>query len=113
MGALIEPEVFEGTLVVHPEILRKKSREVLVRIKEMKADFEMMGETAERTRSYWLGDAGTLSRAYMTNRKPEVEEMLLRMMEHVKELEHMAAVYVKAEQESEKIANELPADVIV
>lgn len=102
-----------GTLVVRPEILREKSREVLARLKEMKSAFETLERAVEGTQSYWLGEAGTLARAYMGNRNPEVEEMLLRLMEHVQELNHMAAVYAAAEQESEKTANALPADVIV
>lgn len=113
MKLFIESEAFEGILLVHPDILRKKSREVLARLREMKTAFEMLERAVERTHNYWLGEAGTLGRAYMLNRNPEVEEMLMRLMEHVRELDHMAAVYVKAEQESEEAANALPADVIV
>lgn len=112
MAPLIDIEIFQGTLVVHPETLRQKSRTVLLRLREMKNAFEMLEKAVGRTRSYWAGEAGTLCRSYVTNRIPEAEEMFLRLMEHVEELNHMAAVYVKAEQESEEIAEALPANVI-
>lgn len=113
MKIFTEQEAFQRSLTVYPEVLRKKSREVLARLREMKNAFEILERAVDRTRGYWLGEAGTFGRAYMVNRNPEVEEMLLRLMEHVQELEHMAAVYAKAELEAEEAANELPTDVIV
>lgn len=113
MAQFTDLETFQGSLTVHPEILRQKSREILSRLREMKTAFEILERAAGRTSSYWVGEAGTACRAYVVNRSPEVEEMLLRLMEHVQELNHMAAVYVKTEQEAEDAANALPADVIM
>lgn len=113
MAQFTDMEALQRGLTVHPEILRQKSGEILSGLREMRTAFEMLDRAVSRTGSYWVGEAGAACRAYAANRSPEAEEMLLRLMEHVQELNHMAAVYVKAEQEAEDIAKALPADVIM
>ena len=104
---------FLTSLLVEPDVLRQKASTAERKIREMQNAFQAMEATVNRTNGYWLGEAGDAHREYFAKKKPDVEEMFKRLMEHVRDLNQMASVYSNVEKEVAALAQDLPADVIV
>lgn len=104
---------FLASLTVDPEVMRQKAATVEGKIREMKSAFEELGTTVDKTKNYWIGEAGDAHRTYFTDRKPEIEEIFQRLSEHVRDLNQMASVYSGTEQEVKELSEGLPSDVIV
>ncbi|MBS6395736.1 MAG: WXG100 family type VII secretion target [Clostridiales bacterium] len=109
----LDAGTFLGSLTVEPELLRQKSEAVLQKVKGMKVSFTELETAVARTGGYWNGESADAHREYFEQQRPRMEEMLARLMEHVQDLNQMAAVYSRGEQEAKEISLDLPSDVIV
>lgn len=110
---LFDPLVFLSSLTVDPEVLRQKSVTTAEKISKMKKAFEELGVTVNKTNHYWIGEAGDAHREFFNSTKPEIEEIIKRLLEHSRELGEMAAVYSNVESEVAQISEDLPSDVII
>ncbi len=101
------------TLVVTPEALCAQAVSVSKEINSMQNEFNTVAGIVSRTKGYWIGEAGDAYRKRYAEYKPELEEIFKRLREYVTDLEKMAGVYEAAEAAAGKIAEELPADIIL
>lgn len=104
---------FLSSLIVDPEVMRQKAVTVEGKIRGMRSAFDELGNIVDKTKNYWIGEAGDAHRTYFTDKKPEIEEIFQRLSEHVRELNQMASVYSLTEQEVKELSEDLPSDVIV
>lgn len=102
-----------NSLLVKPEALVSKAVIVEQKVQKMQEIFEDLDTVVEKTSHYWVGEAADVHRECFISEKPEIEEILKRLMEHSKDLHQMASVYITAEQEVTEILEDLPADVII
>ncbi len=102
-----------SSLKVTPEVMQSKASVVLKHVREMQIQFQNLENSVNRTKNYWIGEAGDAHRAYYSSRKEEIEEIFARLNEDVTDLQKMAAVYAQTEMETEEMAEALPSDVIV
>lgn len=101
------------SFTVTPERMYTEADEVLRNIQKMKVEFDKIQATVNKTKGYWIGEAGELYRTKYFEKEPEIEEIFKRMMEHVTDLKQMAAVYSEAENIAQEVAESLPSDVIL
>lgn len=100
------------SLQTDPDLMREKASMVQFKINQMKNAFSSLEYAVDRTKVYWIGEAADVYRTAFHEEKENIETMILRLSEHVADLQKMAAVYAGIEQEAEDIANDLPSDVI-
>lgn len=100
------------TVKVSPEVLVTQAEEVRRLGKDMKNRFENLQNTIERTRGYWIGDAGELHRKLYDEQKDDVDKMLRRLLEHPDDLLAIAGNYREAEKINVASTSVLDADVI-
>lgn len=105
--------ISSAQLKVTPEVLLSKSAEFSAKLNKMRQDFDSMDSRVADTCAYWMGDANDIFREKYQEYKPEIEEIIRRLEEHVRDLNAMAGVYSEAETEVKSIIEDLPADVIV
>ena len=99
-------------LKVTPEQLLTKAETTRNNISNLTASFKRIGEIIEKTRNYWIGEAGDLHRKIYTDENEHIQEMFARLLEHPTDLEQIAKNYLNIEDEVENLALELPGDVI-
>ena len=104
---------FFSSLKVDPEVMRQKSVTVGNKIKQMKQAFDELEITVQKTNNYWIGEAADTHRDFFNASKPDIEEMLKRLLEHSRELAEMAATYSNVEREVTQLSEDLPSDVII
>lgn len=109
----LNPSWFFSSLKVDPEALYQKSVTSGQKISQMKAAFEELENTVNKTHHYWLGEAADAHREFFNSSIPEIEEIFKRLSEHARELSEMAATYANVEREVTQIAADLPSDVII
>lgn len=97
---------------VQPEVLRAKADEVSGAIVQMEQTFESVQSTVERTRYYWIGEAGELHRRMFEEQKDDVEELLKRLKEHPVDLQKIAQTYSDTEQAQTAAASQLSSNLI-
>lgn len=100
------------SLQTDPDLMRQKAIVVQTKINQMKAAFGNLEYAVDRTSIYWFGEAGDVYREAFNEEKENIDTMILRLSEHVRDLQNMAAVYAGVEKEIRDIANDLPSDVI-
>lgn len=101
------------TLLVDYNVMLQKASAVDQKIREMRNTFSDLETSVNKTKAYWIGEAGDAYRAYFMERKPEAEEIFKRLSEHVRDLNEMAGVYSSTEKEITAMAEDLPSDVII
>ena len=101
-----------GRLVVTPEQLESQAAEVRRLGTLVKNDYQAMKDLMEKTRSYWIGDAGDLHRKLYDNQKDDIDVMIRRILEHPTDLEMMAGIYKEMEINATSISSGLPGDII-
>lgn len=101
------------TVKVTPEVLVTQAEEVRRLGKDMQNRFHNLQNTIERTRGYWIGDAGELHRKLYDEQKDNVNQMLRRLLEHPDDLLAISENYKAAERTNVESATVLSADVIV
>ena len=98
---------------VSPEVLVKQAEEVRQLGRDMKKCFQTLQNTIERTKGYWIGDAGELHRKLYDDHKDAVEQMLRRLLEHPDDLLAISENYKSAEKNNRESTTVLDVDVIV
>lgn len=101
------------SLRVTPEILTSKSNEVAQKVNSMRRYMEELRSTIDKTRGYWVGEAGDIHRQMYYALEQDTEEILKRLAEHPVDLVEIAQKYSDVELKIQQIVQELPSDVIV
>lgn len=101
------------TLKVTPEILTEKSTELANKVNSMKTRFEELKKLVEKTKGYWIGEAGDMHRTMYQDMEGDIEEILKRLGEHPVDLVTIAQQYADVELKIQQDIQELPGDVIV
>lgn len=101
------------SLKVTPEILTAKSTEVANKVNAMKNHFEDLKGFVDKTKSYWLGEAGDKHRKMYEDLLVDIEEILKRLSEHPVELVEIAQRYADVELKIQQEISALPGDVII
>ena len=103
----------ELELRVEPELIAAKAYNVKSKIGELQQAFEAMEQSVNKTRQYWIGEAGEAHRDYFERKKGQMEEMIRRWNEEVSDMFEISDTYEMAEKAILEAAQGLPADVIV
>jgi len=98
---------------VTPEQLRQKADKLRQKILQIQKEFETLEKGIDGTVSYWVGEAGDTCREKYIAFQPEIEEIIRRLEEHVRDLNAMAGVYQEAEMAVKNVIEDLPANVII
>ena len=101
------------TVKISTEKLADASQSIEKKVNSLKAAFESMTEAIDRTRGYWLGEAGEAHRRAYRQMQPHQEEVLKRLQEQAGDLAQIAGIWETAERETEELDLTLPDDVIV
>lgn len=98
---------------VSPEVLVTQAEEVRRLAIDMRSRFEVLEDIMERTKGYWVGDAGELHRKLYKEQKDDVVQMLRRLLEHPDDLLMISENYRAAESKNVQTASVLDADIIL
>ena len=97
---------------VSQEVLVTQAEEVRRLGNDMKKRFELLEETMDRTKNYWIGEAGELHRKLYNEQKDDVAQMLRRLLEHPDDLLAISENYRVAESRNVQSASALDANLI-
>lgn len=103
----------EFTVMVETGRLLQAAEDLWSRVNRLESSFLEMEQIMDRTRGYWLGEAGEAHRNAFLKQQGRRAEAVLRLSEHVADLRKMAGVYESAEREAMEAARSLPGDVII
>lgn len=98
----------EGTLKVRTEELTQQAGTVKTQIDRMESGFDALKRLVDGTTNFWIGEAGEHHRSQYQSKLEQIETILRRYREQVRDLEEMAGVYVDVEQLNEEISEALP-----
>lgn len=99
-------------LLVKTEVMVAQANEVRTLASNMKDKFHAMEELMNKTKSYWIGEAGDIHRKRYEEQKEDIEMMLRRIYEHPDDLLQMAGIYNDAERINIEASNKLPDSII-
>lgn len=100
-------------LLVTPEILNQKAGEVEKHVANMRRRFENMKTLVEKSKGYWVGEAGDQHRQNYSDQAESIDTVLRRLGEHPGDLRAIAQTYTATELKIEDaIVQELPGDVL-
>lgn len=97
---------------VSSEVLVTQAEEVRRLAMDMKNRFEVLEDIMDRTKGYWIGEAGELHRKLYNEQKDDVAQMLRRLLEHPDDLLMISENYRAAESKNIQSASVLDADII-
>ncbi len=103
----------ESNIKVTPEVLTQKSTEVANKVNAMKQHFEQLESLVEKSKTYWVGEAGDKNRQMYESLKEEIDEILRRLGEHPVDLVEIAQRYTDVELKIQQDIQALPSDVLV
>ena len=106
-------EIGSVVVKVSPEVLVTQAEEVRRLGKDMKNRFQTLQNTIERTREYWIGDAGELHRKLCDEQKDAIDRMLRRLLEHPDDLLAISENYRATERTNVESAAVLDTDIII
>ena len=93
--------------------LKRQAYEVDRLATNLRQRFESIEKYVNATKSHWVGEAGDLHRRIYEEQKEELNEALLRLKEHPKDLLLMAGIYDDTEKANNEEIGTLREDVIV
>ena len=99
-------------LLVTPEVLNQKAVEVEKNVANMRTHFENMRTLVEKSKGYWVGQAGDMHRQNYTEQQENIEQILKRLAEHPADLRVIAQTYSDTELKIEEVIQSLPGDVL-
>lgn len=100
-------------LLVTPEVLHTKAVEVEKNVTNMRQRFENMKTLIDKSKSYWIGEAGDLHRQNYSEQQENIQMILNRLAEHPVDLRQIAQTYSDVELKIEEtIIQALPGDVL-
>lgn len=101
-----------ASVKVSTEQLAAQAAEVRRYGNDMKKNFKLLSDTLDKTKNYWLGEAGEAHRKMYEEQKDAIDEMLRRLLEHPGDLEAIAGNYQQAESINVTTAQGLPDSII-
>lgn len=101
------------TLKVSPDQLKAKAQEIQDQISRFESSWKQLYQTAQNTKSYWVGNASTQHQKLLTTYEEDVARIIRRLKEHPEDLMKMAGVYEEGESAAQQIAQSLPVDIIL
>lgn len=100
-------------LLVTPEVLNHQAVQVEKNVLNMRKKFEAMNTLVEKSKGYWIGDAGDMHRKNYADQSDNIEVMLRRLGEHPGDLRAIAQTYTTSELNiQQSIISALPGDVL-
>lgn len=100
-------------LLVTPEVLNHQAVQVEKNVLNMRKKFEAMKTLVEKSKGYWIGDAGDMHRKNYADQSDNIEVMLRRLGEHPGDLRTIAQTYTTSELNiQQSIISALPGDVL-
>ena len=99
-------------LLVTPEVLNQKAVEVEKNVANMRTHFENMRTLVEKSKGYWVGEAGDMHRQNYTEQQENIEQILKRLAEHPADLRVIAQTYSDTELKIEEVIQSLPGAVL-
>ncbi len=100
-------------LKVSPDALKTKAQQISGQVKKIESHWQGIYNLVNNSKSYWEGEASDFHRRYLKENDEDAKKLLKRLGEHPEDLEKMAGVYEKAEEQALQAASALPDDVIV
>lgn len=100
------------TFKVTPEVLNSKANEVSSLIKKVRMEFDNLNTSINRTKVYWIGEAGDAHRKAYEDQKSNIDEIIRRLEEHPRDLVSIAQTYTDTELKIEEYISSLPSDLI-
>ncbi|MCC8026246.1 MAG: WXG100 family type VII secretion target [Clostridium sp.] len=97
---------------VLPEVLNAKAQEVTAAIGQMERLFESVQRTVDRTRYYWVGEAGELHRNSFKEQQDDINHILERLKEHPVDLQKIAHTYTQTEEQLTQAASQMSSNLI-
>lgn len=102
----------QGRLIVDTNVMVEQAEKVRKLGMAISKSFQEMKDVMEKTKYYWIGEAGDLNRKLYQNHIDEIDNMLKRILEHPDDLEVMAGNYDIAEKTNTSTSQGLDSDVI-
>lgn len=99
-------------ILVTPEVLNQKAVEVEKNVSNMRTRFETMKTLVEKSKGYWIGEAGDMHRQNYAEQQENIEQILKRLSEHPADLRSIAQTYSDTELRIEDVIQSLPGDVL-
>lgn len=99
-------------LLVTPEVMNAKAGDVEKCVSNMRRRFDAMKTLVDKSKGYWVGEAGDMHRQNYEEQKENIETVLKRIAEHPVDLRNIAQTYTSTELKAESIIQELPGDVL-
>ncbi|RKJ02698.1 hypothetical protein D7X87_16575 [bacterium D16-54] len=99
-------------LLVTPDVLNQKAVEVEKNISNMRQRFDTMKTLVEKSKGYWIGEAGDMHRQNYSEQQDNIDQVLNRLSEHPIDLRSIAQTYSATELKVENIIQSLPGDVL-
>ncbi|MBQ9136705.1 MAG: WXG100 family type VII secretion target [Lachnospiraceae bacterium] len=101
------------TIKVTPEQLTEKSSEVAGKVQSMRQHFKDLQDAVNKSKSYWVGEAGDKHRQMYADLEEEIEEILNRLAEHPRDLVTIAQKYSDVELKIQQEIEALPSDILI
>lgn len=98
---------------VETAVLRARADAAEQRINAVRKSFGTIAETVMQSRRYWEGEANDAHRKEYQEYQNEIEEALSRFQENITDLRKIAGIYQETVTETERLQQDLPADVIL
>ena len=100
-------------IVAKTDQLKTTSEAAAGYIRNMRAEWENIARTVNKTPAYWQGNAADQKRDAFAKKEQEINEILQRFQQYPQELMEIAGVYEQGENQNAATAQTLSADVII
>lgn len=97
---------------VRSEALKSKADDTDRALNDLRTKLEALEDIMNRTRGYWIGEAGEKHLALYNTQKEKTNDVLRRWTEYPKKLREMAGVYEETEEANVQVSDILSGDVI-
>ena len=99
---------YDMTIKVSTEALVNQSQQVQTAANDLKECFDNLKQLVIDSSRFWKGEAGDTHRDGFAKQYSDLDEIVSRYQEHVRDLQTMAGVYQEAEAAAQSAAEELP-----
>lgn len=82
-------------------------------ITELKNHINTIDQIVQLTERNWKGEAGDYNRQEYYSKKASIEEIVIKLEEHPRDLIEISGVYTDSNNQTVEIAESLPSEVIV
>ena len=99
---------YDMTIKVTTEELTNQAQQVQTAANDLKECFDNLKQLVIGTSRFWQGEAGDTHREGFAKQHSDLDEIVSRYQEHVRDLQTMAGVYQEAEAAAQSAVDELP-----